>query len=108
MYKIQLPTSPNTEFSVAPQDLSFTFRFRYLSTGITLVSISTADETIVESVRVIANEWLIPYPYMEKTRGNFRIESEEEEYPEFGGFNDSFILRYYTQEEVDKIRASET
>lgn len=105
MYQIQLPTSPNAEFTTSPNESEFTIRLRILTSGITLVSISNTKGKIVDSVRAVNGKWLIPYPYLERNGGNFRFESDNEEYPNFQNFNTTCRLMYYTQEEVDAIRA---
>ena len=107
MYIITLPSLPNVEFTTTPEEHGFTIRFRLLTNGITLVSLSDDDGTIVESVRAINNKWLIPYPYLEQGRGNFRFESDTDDYPYFENFNTSCRLVYYNQDEVDAKREEE-
>lgn len=107
MYQIQLPTSPNSEFTTSPEEAEFTIRLRLLTNGITLVSIADSNVAIADSVRAINGKWLIPYQYLEKNYGNFRFESDTEDYPYFKNFNTSCRLMYYNQEEVNALRAEE-
>jgi len=107
MYQITLPEEPNVQFTTSPEEEEFTITFRLLKDGITLVTIANSDGNIIVSSKCVNNEWLIPYPYLENGKGNFRFESDTEDYPNYSNFNSTCRLMYYTQYEVDEIRSKE-
>lgn len=102
MTNIELPSYPNSRFSVSCDNKTYTITIRTMG-DMTLVSIADEKGPIYNSCRAINGQWLIPYKYLSED-GNFRFESERsDEYPYYTGFNTDFVLRYYTADEVKKI-----
>lgn len=102
MKTVTLPNVPNSKTTFSVDDMMFTLTVRTFK-GMTLFSVADENGEIYNCNRAITGQWIIPYKHL-ALNGNFRFESEHsEDYPYFTGFNDDFILKYYTSKEVEEI-----
>lgn len=102
MQRLSIVKIPNQEFDFYSGSGTHTITLRTFH-GITFASVKYNDETIVCGVRVVNNKWLVPYKYLTRGAGNFRFETNNSDYPHFSAFGDDVVLRYYNQEEYEKI-----
>jgi len=102
MQTLSLTKKANQKFSFTCSSGTYTITFR-THEGITFASVELNGDVIVNGVRVINNNWLIPYKYLMRGNGNFRVETPKEDYPHYTDFGDDVVLRYYTQEEYEEI-----
>lgn len=102
MVSITLPQEPNFAVNYEVDDIFYTFTFMTIN-GITVISVSEKGNSVINSVRAISGQWVLPYKKMEK-KGNFMFTSEgSDDYPIYTGFNTTFKFGHYTADEVEEI-----
>lgn len=105
MEDVVLSNTANQQVRFSNGDSEYTIRLRQFR-GILYADVSVEGELVVAGVRCVVGKWLIPYEAMNETAGNFRFDSETEDYPGRAFFETGeCVLRYYDAEE---IRALET
>ncbi len=92
---------PNQSFTVPMGDYEYGFHF-YDCDGFMAYDLTIDSETIVQGVRMVYLQPLIPYTYQE-VDGNFVITTDGVD-PDYEEFNDTQFLRYLTQDESDSWR----
>lgn len=78
---------------------SASYHFRFHSFRSMLYCDVTVDDAKAQSsVRCVNNAWLVPTRFAQD--GNFRVESDTEDYPTGVGMGKTCRLVYYTQDEI--------
>jgi hypothetical protein len=103
MKEIALDTSPNQSLSVTLDGDLYDLTIKETN-GTMAITISRNNETILDSVRMVAGTPLIPYSYLEK--GNFMLLTNDEEYPYYTQFGITQTLIYASQDELDALRGT--
>ena len=85
-------------------DTSFTIRL-YEFRSVTYADVKDGTDYLICGVRVLPNKWILP-GIVGTDAGNFRFESysaDRDEYPVHDGFNEKFVLSYYTADEIAEM-----
>lgn len=102
MNEISLSNYPNQTFNFVGDESVYDFRLHYFRDQM-FVSVSVNGRKVVDSLRAISGQWLIPYKY-QMTNGNFRFECDDNsDYPNYENFETTCHLRYYSKAEYEVI-----
>lgn len=102
---IPLEAIPNQEFTIRLENLRYTVRINSVADSCTVATITRDGATVINGTRIVANELLIPYPYLEGAGGNFFLETPDDELPDYEQFGSTHRLIYFTREELEAMRA---
>jgi len=100
---IALQAIPNQSLTVNLDGNRYELRINDIGGGVA-ATISRNETVILSGVRVVAGTPMIPYRYVES--GNFIIATENNDIPEHEKFGISQTLLYFSQSELEAIRAS--
>jgi len=67
--------------------------------------VSRNNEIIISGSRITANEFLLPYEYLENEMGNFFMLCQNNDIPYFDMFGRSQFLYFLSNDEVREVRA---
>lgn len=105
MLIIPLQAIPNQTFTVQLDQIIYDFNIHTCGTGnaqIAAVTLSINNMEILTGERLVSNQLMIPYQYLEN--GNFVLITANEEYPNYTQFNVTQYLIYASNEELAAIR----
>lgn len=106
MIEIDVQQIPNQEFLRLIDGNRYLIKFRTFK-DITLADITINEEPIKYGLRVSANSYLIPYPYL-TNGGNFMFVCNDNDYPHYTKFGVTQQLVYLTAEEIAEIENADT
>jgi hypothetical protein len=101
MRNIQLQRIPNQSFTVRLDNDIYNISIKECS-GIMSVSIIRNNIVIQTGVRAVSGNFLIDYDYLEK--GNFFIETQNDEYPHYSQFEITQFLNFASAEEIEAAK----
>lgn len=101
MIQLNITPVPNQQFTARLDGARYTITLK-TAQGVTLASILRDGVPVVESVRVLAGELIIPYQY--KENGNFGIITENNALPNWEQFGISQFFYYFTPAELAEFR----
>lgn len=101
MIEIDVQQIPNQEFLRIIDDHRYLLKIRTFN-GITLMDITIDEVPVKYGIRVIPNEYIIPYKYLTKG-GNFMFVCNDGEYPFYTKFGITQQLVYLTNDEIAEI-----
>lgn len=102
---INLEPIPNQEFTIRLEDLRYTVRINSVEDSCTVATIDINGQTVISGSRIVANNLMIPYPYLEGEGGNFFLETPDDELPDYEKFGTTHRLIYFTRAELEVMRA---
>lgn len=102
MQTIPIQAIPNQEFTVILDNNEWSFIVKY--SGIMSVTLTLNGSLIMSSMRVVANEKIIPYEYLERESGNFMFSTANYELPDYTKFGVTQSLIYINAAEMAAIR----
>lgn len=106
-YKIDLNnTYPNQEFDLNIAEIENTINILLQTTvqGILLMTVSINDAVLGQPFVCYPNKPVIPYQYLtDKIGGNFIFETEGDNYPEYGNFNNTCNLYFITNDTIAEL-----
>lgn len=105
MEQLILASIPNQQIAYQDDENFYTLAFKETN-GLMCVDVNINGQDIVLGQRVVSNEQLIPYDYLQN--GNFTIVTNNQEYPYYIQFGITQFLIYATQEEIEAIQANAT
>ena len=105
MQQLTLAAIPNQRISYQDDENFYVLNFSEIE-GLMCVDVNIDGQDVLLGQRIVSNEPLIPYQYLEN--GNFVIVTDNEEYPYYTQFGITQFLIYATQEEIDAIQANAT
>jgi hypothetical protein len=101
MQTIPIQPIPNQAFSIVLNNNQWDFIIKACN-GIMAVSLTLNNVIIIENIRVVANQIIIPYQYLES--GNFLFLTQNSELPNYTQFGITQTLIYLTAEELANLR----
>lgn len=101
MITIPLAAVPNQTLSVQIGQVRWGLTLKD-ARGVMVADVERAGVVLLQAVRVVAHEPVIPYGYLED--GNFLLTTLNDDLPGWSKFGDSQELVYMTQTELDAIR----
>lgn len=102
MIEIPLEAIPNQSFSIALDNRIYDFTIKSTN-GVMSVSLTRDNVEIIANIRAIADFPLIPFKYLED--GNFIIQTQNGDLPEYSQFGITQRLLYFSAAELGDIRA---
>lgn len=102
--QIALVAIPNQQFTVVLDNLYYGLRFRTLKQGPLICDVTRAGVAIISGNRVLHNQLILPYPYMEGAGGNFVLDSALDLMPDYTLFGTSQQLIYFSAAEMLAMR----
>jgi hypothetical protein len=102
MIEIELAPVPNQKVTVQLNDETYEITVR-ATAGVMSADIKRGDEYIVRGSRIVAGTPIVPYSYL--IEGNFVLNTENEEYPEYSMFGTTQTLLYVTAAEIEALTA---
>lgn len=102
MIQVPIQAIPNQELSITAGGFRHTITIKEAN-GIMAFSVVIDDVTIIESIRIVSGQPIIPYQYLES--GNFTILTLDDEIPYYNQFGTSQFLYYLTPDELEASRA---
>lgn len=106
MLIVPLQNIPTQSFSVQIDQIIFDFLITTClidNAQIQAITLTRDNVVIVSGQRAVSGEFIIPYQYLEN--GNFFISTENDEYPDYNKFGISQFLIYFSQSELNTLRA---
>lgn len=103
MLFIPLANVPNQSFSIVLDNNQYDISL-YVINNVSAIDIIRNNVTILLGQRVVPNYPVIPYRYLED--GNFIFVTENDDYPIYTSFGISQFLFYFSQDEINTLRAS--
>ncbi len=101
--RIELTQVENQSFGISVEGHSVGFRLHVFNEVI-YADITIDGSTVANSVRCVANGWLIPEVYRRQySLGNFRFETDDYLYPSFADFGERCFLTYHTIDDIAKL-----
>ena len=101
---IPLQVIPTQKFSIILEELRYELRFKK-TTEVMVVDITRDGECIVQGLRCLPEQYLMPYQYQEGDGGNFIFVTENDELPDYTLFGVTQFLLYFTAAELEAQRA---
>lgn len=101
MLEIQLAAVPNQSFSFTVDENQYDFTIKETN-GCMAVTIERDNVLLLSNMRVVCDEPLIPYRYLED--GNFVITCLNDEMPYYTEFGKTQTLLYLSAVELEAIR----
>lgn len=101
MLQIALATLPNQTLSFRVDDDNYNFTIKETN-GCMCATIVRNNEVLLSNTRLVAQEPIIPYKYLEK--GTFVLDTLNEELPDWRQFGISQSLIYISAAELGAIR----
>jgi hypothetical protein len=99
---IGLAAVPNQTISLNLEDSFYELTFK-VANLVMQVDISRDNEILVQGQRCSPGAFLIPYKYLEK--GNFFLDTQDGDYPDYTQFGVTQTLYFFTDLELEEIRA---
>ena len=107
VYSVELNNNyPNQEFDLNIDNIENPLSVLLQTTvqGALLMTVAVNDEIIGQPFICLANQTVIPFPYLtEKIGGNFIFETSDNNYPNYANFNDTCKLYFVTLDEIESI-----
>ena len=104
MIAIPLEPIPNQAFSILLDDVHFTLRIATLDNDACVISIARDGVYLIQGVRALSGQPLLPYTALEGDAGNFVFETRNGEYPSYTQFGTTHHLIYASAAELKEIR----
>lgn len=104
MLRLPLEVSPNQEFSVQLDGISYVIKLKTFD-GTAVASIAVNGVLVVSGMRFWPNQPLIPYRYLESSGGNFFFSTEGQQLPFYEQFDITQFLYYVSPTELADARA---
>lgn len=101
MRDIPLDAVPNQSLSVTVDDNRWQLLFKEAN-GVMVVTITLNELLILSSHRLVANEPMIPYEYLQGS-GGFILYTINDEIPWWTDFGLRHTLLYYSEEELNAV-----
>lgn len=101
MLTLNLLDVPNQSFSTQLLSKRFTFHIK-LANGIMIADITCDNTPLVTGERILPNQPIIAYPRLEC--GNFILQTEDDDLPDWQKFGKTQQLIYLTPEEIMSLR----
>lgn len=101
-----LQNIPNQSFTTTINniDMEITLKLADENYPHLLFAIETNDGYLCPYIPIFANQGLLPYNYMiQELGGQFFIETEQDEYPDYTKFGDTQNLSFITLDELDRL-----
>lgn len=102
MQNIPLQIIPNQSFSIVLDNNQWNFVLK-TTNGVTAVSLTLNNNSVIENMRAVANQKIIPSQYEEA--GNFMFLTQNFQLPDYTQFGITQILVYITASELEAFRA---
>lgn len=106
MQTVPLQAIPNQSFFIVLDNNEWNFTIK-TANRITSVTITLNNILLIENVRTVAGQLIIPYTYLEKSVGNFIFLTQNFELPFYTQFGTTQSLVYVTDAELQAIRAKD-
>jgi len=103
MLSIPVSAVPNQSFSIVLDGNQYDMSI-YVTNNVSAIDIIRNNVPILLGSRIVPNSPIIPYRYLES--GNFVFATEDGAYPFYTEFGVTQTLYYFSQVELDEIRAS--
>lgn len=103
--QIPLAPIPNQSLDVVLENDAYTLRFTACIDGMS-VDIRRNGVDVIVGSRLVAGEFLIPYPHQYYGKGNFTMVSGTDDIPYYDQFGVSQLLMYNTKAEIEAARAT--
>ena len=104
MISIPLANVPNQSFTIRLNSASYNLRVHDCGNGVTTMDIVINEVPLITGARVVSNYPIIGYDYLED--GNFMIQTQNYEYPDYTKYGVTQYLIFATQAEIEAINAS--
>jgi hypothetical protein len=104
MQNIPLAAIPNQSLSVRLDGLQYDLRLHDCGNGVTTLDITINDVPLITGTRIMPNYPIIPSKYLEQ--GNFVLETQNDEYPDYTRFGVTQYLIYASQAEIEAINVT--
>ena len=105
MLVIPLSTTPNQTFSTRIGSDFYNITIKFVINLMT-VSVVRNGVILIENVRAMPDEVVIPYEHLEAGSGNFAFVTENNEYPIYTQFNITQYLVFADNEELEVLRGT--
>lgn len=103
MLLVPISAVPNQSFSIVLDGNQYDMSI-YVTNNVSAIDIKRNNVDILLGSRIVPNSPIIPYRYLEN--GNFVFATEDGAYPFYTEFGVTQSLFYFSQSEIDEIRAS--
>ena len=100
---IPIQAVPNQQFSIVLDNNNWVFIIR-LTNGCMSVTLSLNTVTIIENMRVVAGQLVIPSQYEEMSAGNFIFLTQNNQLPDWSQFNITQSLVYASASDLASFR----
>lgn len=105
MYAFPLnQSSPNQSFTTVVDGFTFDITLQ-TAFGILFATVDIDGVRVKTSCRCINQQWIVPYPaYLPEGCGNFMFLVNGEQYPNYGDFNSTCVLVYFSADEIKEMQ----
>jgi len=105
MQELPLESIPNQELSITFDTVRYVITLREGASQTCTVSITANGNSVIDNVRAMPNQNLLPYAYLEGDGGNFAfLVNDGESYPYWEEFGITQKLIYASPAELEAIR----
>jgi hypothetical protein len=101
MFNIPLKTIPSQSLSVQIGTNLYDLSIRACGNGVTVMDLAINNVVTLSGQRIVPNWPIIPYRYLEN--GNFILQTENQEYPDYTRFGVDQYLIYASQDEIEAL-----
>lgn len=104
MVVIPLAAIPNQSFSVRLDLAQYDIRIHDCGNGVTTMDLTINEVVTITGTRIVPNYPIIPSEYLEN--GNFVLETQNDEYPDYTLFGVTQYLVFASQAELEAINGT--
>jgi hypothetical protein len=105
MYEVPIESLPNQNLTVTLDSVRYVLTLREGEGKTCTVSVTANGNTIIDNVRAMPNQNILPYPYLESDGGNFAFNVDDgESYPYWEEFGITQRLIYASPSELEALR----
>lgn len=103
MIAVDLQPFANQSFSIQLDESRYDLTFKEAA-GVMCATVVRDDVTLVEGVRLVAGEPVLPYAHMQL--GNFVLYTQDDELPYYDKFGSTQFLVYVSAQEIEDARGT--
>lgn len=99
---VLIPIEPiaNQEFSIRLDNMRYQITLNSVNAGAMCFTLVRDGVPVIDGVRCVAGEFVLPYRYLEGRGGNFFFDTPNGEIPDYEKFGDTHRLGYFSAEEL--------
>jgi hypothetical protein len=106
MQRIPLEVQPSQEFSLVLNNLTYRIRVADVTNGLMVVDVKINTEAVVNGVRALHADFVLPWPTLERNNGNFMWFDDQGRQPHWENFGATCRLYYVSAAEMDAMYRS--